>query len=105
MKAREVALADRAAVDALERVLPVGRRRERADAPEHELAGASRLQVLRPLRRLEHGAQAERVHVLFPELVELARRLIGLRRHLEQQRAAVGLLAPAVAVAIDIAVD
>ena len=73
-----------------------------AHAPHHQLAGARIFQVLRPLGGLEVDPQADRGHALLPQFVELARQLIGLGGHLQQQRAAVGLLAPAVAIAVDV---
>src|SRR5207244_4461458 len=53
---------------------------------------------------LEHDLQTDRLHVLFPQLVHLARGLIGLGRQFEYERATIGLFAPAIAIAIYIAV-
>ena len=53
--------------------------------------------------RVERDADADRFMFLLPHLVELAVELLGLRRHLEHERLAVGPVAPAVAVAIDVA--
>ena len=82
----------------------VGRGGRVAELPHHQLAGTRRLQILRPLLRQELDADADRAHVALPLFVVLARALVGLRRHAQHQRRAVGQVAPAVAVAVDIAV-
>lgn len=83
------------------RIRPGGRPAER---PHHQLPDARRLRVLRPLVDLELDADAERLQLTLPHLVECAIELTRLRREFEHERRAVGLLAPAVAVDIDIAV-
>jgi hypothetical protein len=105
LEARHVLAADLVAVVARERAEAVGAGGGRADRPHHELAGARGLQILRPLRVPERDAKADRVHVLLEELLDLALRLVGLGGDLEQQRRSVGALAPAVAVAVDVAVQ
>ena len=76
-----------------------------AHAPHHQLAGAAGLQLLGPLGHLELDAQAQCVHVLLPQLAQLARGLVGRGRIFQLQRLAIGRLAPAVAVAVDVAVQ
>ena len=46
----------------------------------------------------------DRLHRLAPQLLLLARQLVGLRRVFDQQRRAIGAVAPAVAIAVDVAV-
>ncbi len=74
-------------------------------APHHQLAGAALLQLLGPLGDAEFDLHVDRVHRLLPQILLRARELVGLRRILQQQRRAVGLVAPAVAVLVDIAVQ
>ena len=74
------------------------------DAPHHQFASTRRLQVLRPFGNLEHHLELEGVHVALPDLGELARLVIGLGRIFQHQRLAVGHIAPAVPVLVDIAV-
>ena len=94
-----------AAVGQAQEVLAVGDVGAPAHAPHLQLAGVGGLQVLRPLGDLELDAHLQRIHVLLPELDELAVAAIGLGRVLEHQRAAVGQVAPAVAVLVDVAIQ
>ena len=105
LEARQVALPRLRAVQALQRLLAVGGRGQRAHAPHLQLAGARRLQVLGPLGGGKFQPDADRPHVLLPQLVELAALLVGLGGVLDEQRRTIGLLAPAIAIAVDIAVQ
>ena len=79
----------------------VHRRRAAAKHPHHQLAGARLLELLGPLADAEFEAQANRVHAALPEFVELPVQLRCLAGHLQDERRAIGVLAPAVAVAVD----
>src|SRR2546430_3404085 len=89
---------------AIERRLPIGRRRRITKAPDHQLAGARVLEILRPLGWEEFDADSQRREILAPQFITLARALIGRCCPLEHERRTVRRLAPAVAVAIDITV-
>ena len=104
-EARVVALLGVGAVGQAEVEVAVGVARAPAEAPHHQLPGQRTLDQRTERRHLELHAQADRAHALGPELALLARALVGREGAAQQQRAAVGALAPAVAVAVDEAVQ
>ena len=105
VKAGVVGLALVGAVAQRKKSVSIGLTCTPAHAPHHELAGATAFEVFRPLGRLELHAQAQGVHVLFPQFNELTALLVGLRGVLQHQGFAIGLLAPAIAVFVYIAMQ
>ena len=78
VKARHVLAADLFAVITRQAALAVAVSGQAAHAPHHELARAGGLEVLWPLGRDELDADAQRLHVAAPQVVELARLLVRL---------------------------
>ena len=70
--------------------LAIGRGSCQADAPDHELAGARALQILRPLCDSEFGPHAQRSHVLANQFGVLPIHLCWLARQFQRQRLTVG---------------
>ena len=60
--------------------------------------------MLRPFPNFELDLDARRVHVFFPDLIELARGRVGRGGVLQHQRLAVGQITPAVAISVNIAI-
>ena len=103
-EARVVGLPDVPRVQELHERVALAVLGDPAARPHLQLAGAAHLQQVRPLLLDEVDADADRVHVLLPQLVALRGR--GRRWSLPmamRQRRAVGQLAPAVAVAVPVA--
>src|SRR6266508_1719706 len=90
-------------IEQIEEAEPFCRVADVAEPPHLKLARATHLQELRPLLLDEFQPQADRVHALLPQLVELTIDRRWRRRDREGQRLAVGEVAPAVAVAVDVA--
>jgi hypothetical protein len=94
---------DVAAIQETQESIPFRAGRAVGELPHLELALARHLEEVGPLLRDELDADAHRSHVALPQLVILAlecRREVPLPEH---ERLAVGKIAPAVLVAIDVA--
>ena len=83
----------------------VGRHGSPAVAPHHELARAGLLQQVGPGGDVELDAQAHGIEGALPQLVEAARRLVAHPGATQHEGAARRRLAPAVAVAVNEAVE
>src|SRR5678815_1786244 len=104
VKVRQILTSRRWAVAALQGWSTVKAVSRRAQSPCHEFRCACRLQLLRPLAVPQVELNAELVEVALQDLVQRSNRFVGLGHVLNNKRSAVGLLAPAVAVAINVTV-
>ena len=91
------------AVQQIQKAEAFGRVADIAERPHLELARSAHLEQIGPFLLDELESQTDAVHAFLPQLVELAVDRRRSRSDLERQRSAVGKVAPAVSVAIDIA--
>ena len=103
LEAREVGEARVGPVEQAEEAEALGVRVDVAQPPRLQLAQPRRLEQVGPLLLDELDVDADRGHVLLPQLVDLAVDRGRRRVHPDLQRRAVGQLAQAVAVAVAVA--
>ena len=105
VETRGVALALVGAVHQVHEVAAVGDGGAPAGGPHHQFAGPAGLDVFGPGADAEEDPDLHRIHRLFPQALPLARKLAGLGGHFQHQRRAVGVVAPAVAIFVGVAVQ
>ncbi len=92
-----------AAVEESEESVAVGGRADVAEIPHLQLSGEPHLEELRPFLLDELHLDADRGEAALPHLLVLATAGVGRRPHRDHERLAVRKIAPAVAVAVDVA--